>query len=56
MPVRHRQQHPKIKLLTKKFILYPISFGHFNLDKAFHFGKRPAYTFFLKLAIEYFYI
>jgi len=51
MPVRHRQQHTKFKLLKEKFIFYPISFVGFNLDKAFRFGKRFLYTIFLELAI-----
>jgi len=56
MPVRHRQQQAKFKLLNGKFIFFYILFLLWvNLDKAFRFGKRFLYTIFLEPAIMIFY-
>ena len=55
MPVRHRQQQAKFKLLNGKFIFYILFLLWVNLDKAFRFGKRFSYTIFLRLAITIFY-
>ena len=55
MPVRHRQQQAKFKLLNGKFIFLILFLLWVNLDKAFRFGKRFLYTIFLELAIMIFY-
>ena len=55
MPVRHRQQHIRFKLLKRKFIFISYYFCRLNLDNTIRFGKRFIYTIFLGLAIKIFY-
>lgn len=55
MPVRHRQQHTRFKLLKRKFIFISCYFRRDNLDNAIRFGKRFVYTIFLELVIKFFY-
>jgi hypothetical protein len=55
MPVRHRQQHVRFKLLKRKTIFISYYFRRDNLGKSIRFGKRFIYTIFLGLAIKIFY-